>query len=160
MNAYRCRQWALITFLGLMFLIGELALSNSKGNYEFFPFYSWSMFALVPNEEKNYQVMIHRVGSHTLDPPIDFREAGSFAKNPGALPAYHVIQKLGKSLEAGDIDTSKKLRNHLESTYLQPNTSYEVMKQKEDPLKLWKKQNRGLSYRPEQSPVAQFKTAP
>jgi len=127
-------RWIGITTLATMFILGEAALLNPKGNYEWFPFYSWSMFALVPDVERNYLVKVAKPESTA----VDFRTAGGLVQNPRSLEAYHLIQRWGRSVEKGDSTEAEPLRQAFEDRYLRPGTRYRLHARTEDPLSLWK----------------------
>lgn len=127
-------RWIGASTLAVMFIIGETALLNPKGNYEWFPFYSWSMFALVPDVERNYLVKVSR----TEAPPVDFRNAGAHVRNPKHLEAYHLIQRWGRSVESKDLSRAEELRQAFEQRYLLPGIRYRLYARAEDPLTLWK----------------------
>jgi hypothetical protein len=113
-----------------MFFIGEAALLNSKGNYEWFPFYSWSMFALVPQEEVTYRLTTHPISA----------EAVQTARKTRNLQEFHLIQKLGRAIEEEDLLSIAELRQTLEGNHLHGNLVYEISRLKQDPLELWNSQ--------------------
>lgn len=134
LSQYRRSQTILTGFLALMFLVGGAALTNSKGNYEWFPFYSWSMFALVPQEETNYRVLIQNSSGRW----VDFRLAEHLVRTPDSLQAYHLIQKMGKALEAGQVPEATTFRHSFEESFLKKGTRYAIYRFQEDPLTIWK----------------------
>ncbi len=136
LKPYRKTQTILLIFLALMFLVGGAALTNSKGNYEWFPFYSWSMFALVPQEETIYRLTVQ----HPEQPEalIDFRQAQGLVNEPDSLPAYHLIQKIGNAIERQNLTEMEELRTAFDNRYLPAGILYQVWKTREDPLTAWK----------------------
>ncbi|MEM6886237.1 MAG: hypothetical protein AAF571_14530 [Verrucomicrobiota bacterium] len=138
-KSFRRTQTILTIFLAAMFLVGMAALTNPKGNYEWFPFYSWSMFGLVPQEEAIYRLMIEDAGpgSQFDYKLIDFRMAGDQVNEPDSLAAYHLIQKIGKAVTAGQSDEIAKLRAAFDASYLKAGTIYFIFESREDPLSAW-----------------------
>lgn len=130
---YRQTQNVLVIFLTCMFVAGGLALTNAKGNNEWFPFYSWSMFGLVPQEETNYRVMIETPSGNWMD----FRQAEGLVHQHQSLQAYHVIQKLGRAINAANEIEIAELSHSFATAYLKPGTRYQIVKIKEDPLTIW-----------------------
>jgi|GEM_PF-5539198 len=135
LNAYRRAQAILTVFLAAMFFVGAAALTNSKGNYEWFPFYSWSMFALVPQEETIYRLRV--IDPENTQNLIDFRQAGQLVHEPGSLPAYHLIQKMGKAITSGQQYQLSELRAAFDTNYLPTGTAYQMIQTREDPLSAW-----------------------
>ena len=134
-SKYRRTQIFLTIFLAAMFLVGMAALTNPKGNYEWFPFYSWSMFGLVPQDETIYRLTI--IVPEESEERIDFRSAGDRVHHPHSLQAYHLIQKMGRAMDQNDMHELDSLRAAFEASFLKPDTFYQISKSREDPLTAW-----------------------
>ncbi|MEM1158475.1 MAG: hypothetical protein AAF649_01410 [Verrucomicrobiota bacterium] len=132
---YRRTQTILTVFLIAMFLVGMAALTNPRGNYEWFPFYSWSMFGLVPQQETIYRLAVLDSCGH----PVDFRDAAGLVNEPGSLAAYHLVQQMGLSIANQDSRQLSTLRRAFEDSYLQSGTIYQIYQTREDPLTAWRK---------------------
>lgn len=132
MKTYWKWQKLLTLFLILYFVGGLLSLLTPK--QEIFPLYSWFLFAKVPSKEEKYALLIVSSQSKNLVKPIFFEEAGNTVKYSSSISAQRVIQMLGEGFEKRreeQVQTSKKI---LEERFLHPDTTYQLMKIKYDPL--------------------------
>ena len=107
-------------FLAIYFVagIGTLLLPAR----EIFPFYSWFLFALVPqNSTTHYDLILHEVNGRHLDPPVRYQEADGLVPSPHSVTVYRLTQRLGATQDA-------HARELLEKDWLPPGTRYEIVR--------------------------------
>ncbi len=119
----------------VMFVAGETALLRPP-TYEVFPFYSWSMFALVPNETGQFYVFVIKDG--------EMREYTRAKKWVGeaanSVIAYTVIQQYGKALRSGNKNEIATWRRQFEENHIPDGLVYEVRYSKGDPMVRWQQE--------------------
>ncbi len=142
MRCYLWKKWGFILFLVAVLVIGYAAIPL-PGN-EIFPFYSWTMFSLVPAEQNGFAVFILEEGGNVLNPPLEFQQAGSRVGGQNSVVAYRDIQNMGKAYLAGDTQRFEELRQLFEKNYIHVGTRYQLMKMNYDPITRWKTGNRTL----------------
>lgn len=131
MKSYRLQQSILTVFLVCMFCVGAAALTNAKGNYEWFPFYSWSMFGLVPQEETTFILLRHTELTDVVS-----------QSTQRSLQEYHLTQKLGRAIESASTEEVQKLRQTIEGNHLSSDvTHYDILRLKADSLTLWQQRD-------------------
>jgi hypothetical protein len=122
-------------FILLMFGAGEAALLRPP-NYEVFPFYSWSMFALVPNETEQFYVFVTKDGETR-----EFTRAKKWVgEAANSIVAFTIIQEYGKALLAGNKNEIVKWRRQFEGNHMPDGLGYEVRYCKGDPLARWQQE--------------------
>ena len=122
-------------FLAAYFAGGLLTLLLPER--EIFPVYSWFLFALVPQNETQYAIVLHHVGNQELTPERLFQEADGIIAQPHSVAAFQLMQKFGAAFERKSPDATR-LRQQLEGTFLQRATRYELVKINSDPVARWK----------------------
>jgi hypothetical protein len=142
MKKYYRQKWGGLSFLVAMVLIGYAAIPL-PGN-ELFPFYSWSMFSLVPSEKNAFTVFIHEVNGQPLLPPREFQQAGQLVHAPHSVVAYKVIQKLGDAYKNGTPQAQAQMKELFEKNYLPQPMRYALVHMNYDPLTRWKNGGRTL----------------
>lgn len=136
MKGYQRKKWACFLFLCCIVLIGYSAIPL-PGN-EIFPFYSWTMFSLVPAQESEYVVLITEFQGKPVRPPQEFQRAGDMVVNHASIVAYRDIQNMGLAYEANDSKLFQHYQSLFEQNYLLPQTHYELDKTTYDPLTRWR----------------------
>lgn len=122
------------TFL-VMFLAGEAALLRPP-TYEVFPFYSWSMFALVPNETEQFYVFVTKDGETR-----EFTRAKKWVgDSANSIVAFSVIQQYGKALLSGNKKEIANWRRQFEESHIPGDLFYEVRYSKGDPMDRWQRE--------------------
>ncbi|GAB4245906.1 MAG: hypothetical protein OHK005_11530 [Candidatus Methylacidiphilales bacterium] len=139
-------QLGVATFATAIFCLGELALLRPP-SYEFFPFYSWSMFALVPGKREIFYVLVE-----TPHGKVDFKQGGAGIRNQHSVVAYNLIQKLGRAAAAGDAAEVAAWRGQFEKSHLEAGTRYRVVMWREDAMARWRVERRGSGL-PDDLPV-------
>jgi hypothetical protein len=135
LQRYRKVQIATALFILLMFGAGEAALLRPP-NYEVFPFYSWSMFALVPNETEQFYVFVTKDGETR-----EFTRAKKWVgEAANSIVAFTVIQQYGRALLSGNKNQIEKWRRQFEENHMPDDLNYEVRYSKEDPMVRWQQE--------------------
>jgi len=105
---------------------------------EIIPFYGWSLFSKVPNDDSRYVLLIHGQGRRSLDPPVSFLRAPATLVAGNRYTGRKVIQHLGRAVERGNAARVGTLRRLLESNYLQGRVRYELVFERYDPIEKWR----------------------
>ena len=104
---------------------------------EIFPFYSWFLFATVPNGKTTYQVVLHRVNGQEIDPALPLNQASALVGgNARSIVLYRVVQRYGQALRNGDAAGAARERGYLEAK-LPAATRYEVVRERGDAIERW-----------------------
>ncbi len=135
MRSYLRLKMFLAAFTSMIFIMGYATLARAP-SYEIFPFYSWVMFALTPQEEEDYAVKISVVEGVPLDVPVVFQEAGELVHSAESIAVYQRIQRMGKAWEKGDTGCGD--RAIFEREYFRKRVSYDLVKRRFDPIERWK----------------------
>jgi hypothetical protein len=135
MRRYRRLQGAVAGILLVMFVAGEAALLRPS-TYEVFPFYSWSMFALVPNKTEQFYVFVTKDGVTR-----EYTRAKKWlGESANSVIAYTVIQQYGKALRSGNKKEIANWRRQFEENHIPDDLDYEVRYSKEDPMVRWRQE--------------------
>lgn len=121
---------------------------------EVFPFFGWSLFTKVPNEEVTYTL---RIDEHdgVAQPGISFLRAPGNMVVGDRYIARKVIQHLGKATFRGETEEVLRQRQLLEDTWLRGQVRYRLVREVYDPLLKWRTgENR------EESVLATFESSP
>ncbi|HVR96710.1 MAG TPA: hypothetical protein VMW27_08860 [Thermoanaerobaculia bacterium] len=105
---------------------------------EIIPFYGWSLFSKVPNEDSRYTLLILRHKRRKLKPPVSFMHAPDTIVTGNRYTGRKVIQRLGKAVERGDKARAADLRHLLETSYLNGRVHYELVFERYDAVQKWK----------------------
>ena len=90
---YRRTRRGVAFFLAFYFIVGLGTLLLPTR--EIFPFYSWFLFALVPQGEPHYELILYEVNGQSLDPPRRYQEAESLVSSPHSVTVYKLTQQIG-----------------------------------------------------------------
>jgi hypothetical protein len=116
---YRRARRGIALFLAIYFVVGLGTLLLPAR--EIFPFYSWFLFALVPQGAAHYELILRAVDGKRLDPPRRYQEAEGLVGSPHSVTVYKLTQQIGATNDA-------RARELLEKDWLPPNTRYEIIK--------------------------------
>ncbi len=105
---------------------------------EIIPFYGWSLFSKVPNEDSRYTLLIHRHKKQVFDPPVSFLHAPDTIVIGNRYVGRKVIQRLGKAVERGETARVEDLRRLLEQSYLSGRVQYELIFERYNPMEKWR----------------------
>lgn len=128
----------LVAMLWIYCLAGVVSQKLVPGVDEIFPFFGWSLFSKVPNEEREYQLILHRSRGQRVKPPTSFLEAPDNMVRGNRFIARKLIQRLGRAQDRGDVEGVTSLRRLLEQSYLQKKSRYELVFERYDPLEKWR----------------------
>jgi hypothetical protein len=130
--------------VALVVYLGFVVLRESRaGAEEVFPFASWSLFSLVPNQVEDFSLRVTRLNGKPLEPPKYFEALYKVLPSVSDHSARMTIQKLGRALAAGKGEDAKFWRDHLEQSYLAKfaDVDYQVVHRRYDVMDRWR-QNR------------------
>ena len=131
-------RWRLAILLVVYFFAGAASQKLIPGVDEIIPFYGWSLFSKVPNDDSRFVLLIESHRGKQLEPPV------SFLRAPGTMVAGNryigrkVIQRLGRAVERGKTARVEELRRLLEGNYLQGRVRYELVYERYDPIEKWR----------------------
>ena len=120
------------------FFAGGASQKLIPGVDEIIPFFGWSLFSKVPNDDSRYTLLIHRHEEETLEPPVSFLHAPETIVTGNRYVGRKVIQWLGKAVERGETARVKDLRRLLEENYLSGRVRYELVFERYDPIQKWR----------------------
>jgi hypothetical protein len=127
-----------ITLAGFFLIYLVLAFSGLlTQNKEIFPFYTWFLFAAVPNAGNHYEVVILKNKGQSFTPPIPYAQAANIAIFPQAITAYQFIQKMGRSHDKGDSTEFTELARLFQRDFLIGPTTYQLLRIYYDPIERW-----------------------
>ncbi len=128
-----------LAFLVLVyFFAGAASQKLVPGVDEIIPFYGWSLFSKVPNEDSRYTLLVHRHKKRTLEPPVSFLHAPNTIVVGNRYTGRKVIQRLGKAVERRKAVEVEDLRRLLEQGYLSGRVRYELIFERYDPMRKWR----------------------
>lgn len=130
------RRLALVVVV--YFFAGAASQKLVPGVDEIIPFYGWSLFSKVPNEDQRYRLLLHRHKKRTLKPPVDFLHAPETIVTGNRYTGRKVIQRLGKAVERRDAARVAELRRLLEENYMKGRVRYELVFERYDPVEKWR----------------------
>ena len=128
----------LILLLIVYFVAGNVSQKVIPGVDEIFPFFGWSLFSNVPNEDSRFTILIEEHDGKILEPPVLFLEAPETMVVGNRYVGRKVIDKMGRAKKRGRGRKVKKYRSLLESNYLRGRVRYELVYERYDPLEKWK----------------------
>lgn len=153
-KTYRFQQRLLAAFLGACVLLG-VGGQFLNARHEWFPFYSWFLFSLVPHEAVAYDLLLHESPRGRAVPPIPYRLVGDgLVRSPHSIDLARAVQELGRAAEAHDTAGCARARAAVERRFTVSPVRYEVVKLTfADPMARWQG---GAALR--QEPVGTFVT--
>lgn len=128
----------LITILIVYFVAGNASQKLVPGVDEIFPFFGWSLFSSVPNEDQRFTILIAAHNGRVFDPPVPFLQAPDEVVVGNRYVGRKVIDKMGRAKKRGRGRRVKKFRSLLESNYLQGRVRYDLIYERYDPLEKWR----------------------
>jgi hypothetical protein len=105
---------------------------------EIIPFYGWSLFSKVPNEDSRYSLLVHRHKKRLLEPPVSFLHAPGTIVTGNRYVGRKVIQRLGRAVDRGETARAEDLRRLLEQGYLTGRVQYELIFERYNPIQKWR----------------------
>jgi hypothetical protein len=116
----------------------SMALVTRKISYgEQYPFFSWFLFAKIPNPQSTLTMRMLSYGDTTYDPPLPFDKTSFIFRAVGQYSTQYlpVIRSFGGAIEKGE-DTSL-YRKRLENIFLKP-ARYQIVRIQYDPVDYWR----------------------
>jgi len=120
------------------FFVGAASQKLVPGVDEIIPFYGWSLFSKVPNQDSRYVLLVRRHNRRILKSPVSFLRAPGKIVVGNRYVGRKVIQRLGRAVERGEAARAKDLRRLLERNYLSGRVRYELIYERYDPMRKWK----------------------
>ena len=93
MKKYRRLQSALVALVLGTFALGMVSAVRPAG--EIFPFASWFLFSLVPQQVTSYELRVLEWKHQKFDPPKSIIEVDGLVRNPRSSTVYQLIQRYG-----------------------------------------------------------------
>lgn len=124
-----------------LFLLTQLVVGYGgwfTAQHEIFPFTSWLLFVLVPDQVTDYDILIHGPGSQPPDPPLPFSQSGTLVRAPHSITSYQLVQQLGMAVRKGDASRVASLRSRLEEQFTVSHLPYDLVRVTYRPLARWK----------------------
>ncbi|MEJ2086333.1 MAG: hypothetical protein P8Y44_11745 [Acidobacteriota bacterium] len=137
-NSLRLLRDRLILLLILYFVAGNVSQKLIPGVDEIFPFFGWSLFSSVPNEDQRFTILIEEHNGQVLEPPVLFLQAPDTIVTGNRYVGRKVIDKMGRAKKRERGRKVKKYRSLLETNYLRGQVRYELVYERYDPLEKWK----------------------
>ncbi len=133
MKKYRRLQAALLAILAGTFALGMVSAIRPAG--EIFPFASWFLFSLVPQQVTSYDVLVRSWGDRKFDPAPPLIEVEGLLRSPRSSTIFQLVQRYGRAVEAGDQAEAADAWRLLQAKFstAEPVT-IEVIKRTYDPL--------------------------
>jgi len=140
MEAHRLRRLrrGLALLVVVYFFAGGASQKLIPGVDEILPFYGWSLFSKVPNEDNRYVLLVRRHEGRPLEPPVPFMQAPPEIVAGNRFIGRKVIQRLGRALDDGDAERVAEHRRLLEESYLRGRVRYQVVYERYEPLAKWR----------------------
>lgn len=106
---------------------------------DIFPFFTWSMFAHVPNTHETYAVRIHVFGERSYTPPIDLVDSGPMLMRRHRVTDYVIrtAAELGRAIERDNPEEIERARHTFESVFRDGRFRYDVLRVTKDPYRFW-----------------------
>jgi hypothetical protein len=130
------RRLALVVLV--YFFAGAASQKLVPGVDEIIPFYGWSLFSKVPNEDGRYVLLVHRTKRRAFTPPVPFLHAPGTVVPGNRFTGRKVIQRLGRAVARGETAEVERLRRLLEQTYFRGPVHYELTFERYDPIAKWR----------------------
>jgi hypothetical protein len=142
-----CRTQRLLVALVVVYVALAVERETVHGRGEIFPFASWSLFTLVPNEVRDYTVHITEINGRRIDPPLAYENSHAHFLNAHSHNAYISIQKLGRAVESKDDAAIRRIRGYFEHLDLNMRSgevaggagvTYDIVTRRYDPVERWR----------------------
>jgi hypothetical protein len=126
---------AAIPLFVCVYVATALGRELEPGQTEIFPFASWSLFTLVPNEVHDYAFRLLAVDENVIS-PIFYEESGELFGNARNHAAHVTIDLIGRATASGNEAAADEIRRRFELMYFPEARSvrYELTERVYDPL--------------------------
>jgi hypothetical protein len=124
----------------LLYLALVLERERTMGQQEIFPFASWSLFTLVPNERNDYSIRLLRVNGQALSPARYYEDCGKIFPSASGNASWMALQELGRAQVRGDAIGVAEVRRYFEPLHLSGAgaVEYELVSRRWDPMERWR----------------------
>lgn len=131
--SYLAWKNAAIAFLGFYCIAGVIAIDK-------YPFFNWSLFSQIPNEQSGYTIEIYSFEGKTYDPPLPFSQTKPFFETIKQSPTEYTprIEQLGLAIDEVNQEKIRNWRQGLEEMFDGKSFRYGVLKVVFDPVEYWK----------------------
>jgi len=107
-------------------------------NKEIFPFFSWVLFAKVPNPGHHYDVVISKHNQQPIQPPLPYNRADAYATSARTITSYQFIQKMGRAHDQGRPEEFAQLNQLFQRDFLKKGAlTYQLTRIFYDPVERW-----------------------
>lgn len=155
MISYEAQKMIVIAGLILYFAAGVFERAEKHGA-ETYPFFSWYLFAEIPNPSNEaYTVHILSIGDTVYDPPLPFSETRPLFEQIRQSPTEytHEIDELGRAVTRGHKKLAARYQAEFEKMFSGQPARYELVRISYDPVLDWKRREHASS-----TPIAVFDT--
>lgn len=134
----------IVFVLVIYFLVGlytNYFIEGMRGDIaEVYPFASWGLFQTVPNVRTKHTIRFLEVDGRRFDPPVFFADAHEIYNFRGRWPSDDEVRvfRLANSIERGDREEVRRLREEIERNFSLKDVVYEVVFVSYNPLEFWK----------------------
>lgn len=132
---------ALVALFLLVYLLGGLATRafTDEAAQEAYPFFSWYLFADVPDQSFTYTVDVRSLNGVTYPTPLSWAKVPQLFNGWTQSPTHylHLIKLLGQAVEKGDGVEVQTERTQFEKIFYGSRASYEVVKVEGNPVERW-----------------------
>jgi hypothetical protein len=140
LTAYRRTRWLVAAIWVVYPLIGvatQWAPARWFPHRELYPFYSWSLFALVPNMEHRYTARIYEANGEIMEPPTLFEEARRNVRQPHSAAVLQLFTRLARAHEAGQEAEVERLLRLVDDHIPRP-ARFELVRLTYQPVERWR----------------------
>jgi len=133
---YYNRIRIILTSVILFYSTCALFLHYYEGRNEVFPFFTWELYARVPNRVTDYTIRITALNGKELEKPLYFQQSRKYFSKAHSVSAYFAFKKLGKAIRSGNKKKINYHRKYIEQIYLAGYESleYDVVSRSYNPL--------------------------
>jgi hypothetical protein len=133
MKKYRRLQAALIALVVGTFALGMVSAVRPGG--EIFPFASWFLFALVPQQVTSYEIRVTKWGDQTFEPSKPLIQVDGLVRSPQSSVVYQLVQRYGRAVESGNAAERDAAWRLLQARFSSSDgLRYELVKLSYDPM--------------------------
>ena len=129
---YRRLRAVAVALLAVEFVVGMGGYLTPR--HEIYPFASWFLFLLVPNDTSDYDLLLRANNGNPIDPPQPYNQAAWLVTLPHSILTYQLVQQLGDAETRHDAPRSRRLRRQIEALFTQPRVRYDLVRNTSRPI--------------------------
>lgn len=129
-----------IAVLAVYFFMGLVERGYRHGG-ELYPFFSWYLFALIPNPQPDaYELLLHSYDGTDYDPPLHFSQTRFIFEELRQSPTEYTtsINGMGGALFQGYPRLAVQHQERLEQMFGGKQATYEILHVEHDPVLYWR----------------------